>query len=128
MSLKSVIAFLFMASASLVGAQTLQTICSFNGPNGTHPQAALTLSSDGDFYGTTTGGGITNSDYPGGSGTVFKVRTNGVLTTLVFFDGTNGADPDAGLALGNNGNFYGTTYRGGSNYLGTVFNVTTNGV
>ena len=51
-------------------------------------------------------------------GTVFKVTTNGTLTTLVSFNGTNGAYPHAGLTLGNDGNFYGTTSQGGSNPVG----------
>jgi uncharacterized repeat protein (TIGR03803 family) len=119
LSLKSVIALLIMASASLVGAQTLQTLCSFNGTNGMKPNA-LTLGNDGNFYGTTYSGGITNSTHTNGYGTVFKVTTNGTLTTLVSFNGTNGTAPQAALTLGPDGNFYGTTY-------GTVFQVTTNG-
>ena len=62
-----------------------------------------------------------------GYGTVFKVTTNGTLTTLVSFNGTNGANPYAALTLGNDGNFYGTTSEGGSSGYGTVFKVTTNG-
>jgi uncharacterized repeat protein (TIGR03803 family) len=91
---------------------TLTTLVSFNGTNGMGPNA-LTLGSDGNFYGTT-------------SGKVFKMTTNGVLTTLVSFNGTNGASPN-GLTLGNDGNFYGTTAHGGSFNYGTVFKVTTNG-
>ena len=49
-----------------------------------------------------------------GMGTVFKVTTNGTLTTLVSFNHTNGANPHAALTLGNDGNFYGTTAYGGS--------------
>ena len=61
--------------------------------------------SDGNFYGTTYGGG-TN----GGYGTVFKISTNGALTSLYSFTGGNdGANPDAGLVQGSDGNFYGTT-------------------
>jgi uncharacterized repeat protein (TIGR03803 family) len=99
----------------------LTTLVSFDGSNGAFPFAGLTLGSDGNFYGTTSG------DYFG-PGTVFKVTTNGVLTTLVAFEGTNGANPYAGLTLGSDGNFYGTTYRGGDFDRGTVFKVMTNGV
>jgi uncharacterized repeat protein (TIGR03803 family) len=51
----------------------------------------------------------------------------GVLTTLVSFNGTNGINPQGGLVQGNDGNFYGVTEYGGTNRLGTVFQVTTNG-
>jgi uncharacterized repeat protein (TIGR03803 family) len=121
LSLMSTMAFLILASASLVGAQTLQTLLSFSNTNGAFPQAGLTLGTDGDFYGTTSLGGS------GGGGTVFKVTPNGVLTTLVSFVGTNGSYPTAALALGTDGNFYGTTQGGGSRGLGTVFTVTING-
>jgi uncharacterized repeat protein (TIGR03803 family) len=121
MPLISAIVLLIMASASLVGAQTLQTLCSFNNTNGAYPQAALTLGPDGNFYGTTAQGGSNND------GTVFKVTTNGTLITLVSFNYANGAAPTAALTLGNDGNFYGTTSQGGSYYDGTVFKVTTNG-
>jgi uncharacterized repeat protein (TIGR03803 family) len=101
----------------------LTSMVSFSGTNGADSQSGLTLGSDGSFYGTTVDGG-TNGDY----GTVFKVTTNGVLTSLLSFANTNGAYPYAGLTLASNGNFYGTTYLGGSNQLGTIFGMTTNGV
>ena len=107
---------------------TLTTLASFNSTNGFLPDAALTLGNDGNFYGTSELGGITNSSNPFGMGTIFQVMTNGTLTTLVSFNGTNGANPHAALTLGNDGNFYGTTEAGGSyNDNGTVFKVTTNG-
>ena len=115
-------------------AQTIQTIYSFNFTNGANPSGSLTLGNDGNFYGTTSQGGITNSTFPTGMGTVFKVTTNGGLTTLVSFANTNGAYPIAGLTLGNDGNFYGTTQLGGitntiaTSGMGTAFKVTTNGV
>ena len=133
--MKTKILFILLIALAVVAvklpAQSVQTLCSFNGTNGEFPQAALTLGRDGNFYGTTDEGGITNSTYPYGMGTVFKVTTNGALTTLVsFYYYTNGACPQAGLTLGNDGNFYGTTSWGGGsgNYYGTVFKVTTNGV
>lgn len=98
-------------------------LVSFSGTNGANPSAALVQGPDGNFYGTTYNGG-TNGDY----GTVFQVTTNGVLTSLVSFNNINGANPQGALALGPDGNFYGTTYNGGSNGMGTVFQVTTNGL
>ena len=51
-------------------------------------------SDDGNFYGTTLEGG-TN-----GEGTIFKLTTNGTLTSLFSFSGNNGAIPYAGLCSG----------------------------
>jgi len=49
------------------------------------------------------------------------LTTNGALTTLVNFNSTNGDSPNAGLTLGPDGNFYGTTLNGGSGHAGTIF-------
>jgi hypothetical protein len=44
---------------------------------------------------------------------VFKISTNGALTSLYSFTGGNdGANPTAGLVQGSDGNFYGTTPNG----------------
>jgi len=45
------------------------------------------------------------------------------FTTLVSFDGTDGANSTAGLIRATDGNFYGTTSEGGANNDGTVFQV-----
>jgi uncharacterized repeat protein (TIGR03803 family) len=60
---------------------------------------------------------------------VFKLSTNGALTTLHSFTfNGDGANPQATLVQGNDGNFYGTTSRGGTNGdNGTVFKIGTNG-
>src|SRR6185503_9384474 len=63
-----------------------------------------------------------------GFGTVYRMTPDGALTTLIQFSQANGAFPNAGLVQGNDGNFYGTTYSGGTANLGTVFKITTNGV
>ena len=47
-------------------AGALTTLVSFNGSNGSYPCAGLAQGSDGNFYGTTGGGGA------GGFGTIFK--------------------------------------------------------
>ncbi len=101
-------------------------LVNFVGTNGVGPQGALTVGPDSSLYGTTVNGGIY-----GDTGTVFKMTTNGVLTTLVSFDFNTGAAPGAGVTLGPDGNFYGTTSVGsssGTDSRGTVFRVTTNGV
>jgi len=112
-------------------AQTLTTIytfCSVTNANGQcldgrGPQVPLIQGSDGNFYGTTDGGG-TN-----GVGTVFRITPEGQLTTLYQFGGFfgDGREPFAGLAQGTNGNFYGTTFVGGTNDEGTVFTITPGG-
>jgi len=99
-------------------AGTLTTQVSFNLANGYNPSAGLLQGSDGNFYGTTAGGGA------GGGGTVFKMTPAGALTTLVSFHGTDGNSPQAPLVQGGDGNFYGTTTYGGAGGKGTVFQVT----
>lgn len=88
----------------------IHTLVSFTGSNGGSPEAALLQGKDGNFYGTTTFGGSTESATSYGKGTIFKVTPTGNLTTLVSFTGPeNGAYPQAPLILGQDGNFYGTT-------------------
>jgi uncharacterized repeat protein (TIGR03803 family) len=103
---------------------TLSTLSSFTGvgTSGEFPYGPLVLARDGNFYGTTIEGGTS------GLGTVFRVTTNGVVTTLVSFNNNNGALPYAGLVLGRDGNLYGTTSQGGANGYGTVFRMTTSGL
>ncbi len=102
---------------SAQGAYT--SLYSFTGSNdGGNPVAGLVKGNDGYFYGTTRAGG-TN----GGHGTVFRIATNGALTSLhSFADGNDGGRPAAALVQGGDGYFYGTTA------YGTVFKITTNGV
>ena len=94
----------------------------FAGSDGASPMAPLVQGSDGNFYGTTSGGGADS-----GSGTVFEITPTGTLTIITSFSGNNGAMPQAGLVIGSNGNFYGTTLANGSGDGGTVFEVTPSG-
>jgi uncharacterized repeat protein (TIGR03803 family) len=97
------------------------TLHSFEQTDGDNPITALVLGTDGNFYGTTQYGG----KHPN-FGTVFKITSSGKFTTLQDFDSTNGAYPYGGLIQATNGEFYGTTFAGGSSQAcsfgcGTVY-------
>jgi uncharacterized repeat protein (TIGR03803 family) len=114
---------------------------SFNGQDGAIPFGGLVQGKDGNFYGTTTQGGPSygdpNSVNGQGFGTIFKITTNGELTTLFNFNGTNGAYPYGPLMQGSDSRLYGVTLAGGAytNFFpqvdsagyGTLFQITTNG-
>jgi uncharacterized repeat protein (TIGR03803 family) len=75
---------------------------------------------DGNFYGTTLWGGGSN-----GYGIIFKVTPSGEETILQSLTNTNGgpANPAAGLTLGADGNFYGTSSGGGASPHGELIQV-----
>jgi uncharacterized repeat protein (TIGR03803 family) len=93
------------------------------GSDGEHPYAGVIQGSDGNFYGTTYQGGTS------GNGTVFKLTPSGTETVLYSFAGgsSDGANPEAGVIQGSDGNFYGTTLQGGASGLGIVFELTPGG-
>jgi len=97
-------------------------------PNGSWPYAGLTLGADGNFYGTTIAGGSISISGTNNTGTVFRLTTNGTLTTLVNLRAPTEAIRSAGWTVGKDGSFYGTTAYGGASNDGTVFRVTTNGL
>ena len=92
----------------------------FTGADGATP-GNLFAASDGNLY------GVTESQGAGGAGTVFRLDTSGVLTTLHAFAGADGAQPKGGLMEANDGNFYGTTGFGGANGGGTLYRLTPSG-
>lgn len=109
-------------------------VYSFDGNDGSYPQANLTLTPSGDLYGDVCCGGI--SQY----GTVFRLkppkpnRKTWTYSVAYFFQGApDGAGPAAGLILDGKGNLYGTTFLGGTatnlcgfqgvNGCGTVFQI-----
>ena len=120
----------FQVALNTLTVTTLYNFCSqVDGAgvctDGDFPNGGLIQDSDGNFYGTTYyGGGNTNS------GSVFKLTSSGVLTTLYDFCsvGTgscaDGNYPQMGLVVGTDGNFYGTTSSGGAFQSGTVFKIT----
>lgn len=60
----------------------------------------------------------------GNCGTVYRLALDGGLSVVHGFIRAQGCNPVGHLALGPDGDFYGTTYRGGSADLGTVYKVT----
>jgi uncharacterized repeat protein (TIGR03803 family) len=101
------------------------TLYSFVGypTDGGNPSARLVQGSDSSFYGTTEYDGTNNN------GTVFRISASGTYTNLYSFGSrpNDGAYPVAGLVLGSDGNFYGTTSSGGTSNNGTVFRISPSG-
>jgi uncharacterized repeat protein (TIGR03803 family) len=112
---------LCLLGSQIAAAQVFATIALFGQKNGANPiDEVLAQGLDGSLYGTTSTGGRY------GEGTIFKVGLKGDIVTLYSFcaDGKNcadGAGPHAGLVLGRDGEFYGTTRYGGEFGEGTVF-------
>jgi uncharacterized repeat protein (TIGR03803 family) len=108
---------------------TLTTLYSFcsqtNCTDGFYPLGGLVQAANGDFYGTTYGGGAN------GGGTAFKITPGGTLTTLYSFcsqtNCTDGGGLEAGLVQAADGDLYGTTYGYGAYGGGTVFKITPGG-
>jgi uncharacterized repeat protein (TIGR03803 family) len=127
--LLAIAAFFTAVAPGQSRAVNLTTLVSFNGTNGASPTTAgLIADANGNLFGTTVAGGNSTNCGGPGCGTVFEViKTSGgyasTPTTLVSFNGTNGASPTAGLTADANGNLFGTTNGGGANNCGTVFKV-----
>jgi uncharacterized repeat protein (TIGR03803 family) len=92
--------------------------------NGYEPNLP-TQGSDGNFYGTTQYGG----DPTCACGVVYKVTAGGKITVLHTFKGspTDGNRPIGVLVQGSDGDFWGTTYQGGSSGEGTIFKISVSG-
>jgi uncharacterized repeat protein (TIGR03803 family) len=97
-----------------------------NCADGTEP-STLVEGSDGNLYGVTYGGGANSQ------GSIFKVTTAGVLTTIHSFcakaNCPDGQNPGSQLWVGSDGNFYGSAPGGGnaSYSAGVVFKITPSG-
>jgi uncharacterized repeat protein (TIGR03803 family) len=127
----------------ITSSGTFTTLHTFDFTDGAELDGALVQANDGNFYGTTFLGGANDfcgTDNHQSCGTVFKMTPGGNVTTLYSFcsqGGTNCTDgeyPYAGLIQGTDGNFYGTTSAGGSEFrncggggCGTVFSITSGG-
>lgn len=112
----------FEIAKTTTGYAAPVTIANFDGTTAAYPFAGLVADANGDLFGTTANGGTSND------GTVFEIvkTTSGYTSTptiLVTFNGTNGANPNAGLIMDSNGSLFGTTEAGGASGAGTVFEV-----
>ena len=105
---------------STSGAFTV--VHNMQGIEGSSIVAPLLQGKDGNFYGVSYSGGVN------GFGTVFKLAGS-TLTILHQFANTNGSGiyPQYGLAQDTTGNLYGTTYQGGANSIGTLYEINTTG-
>ncbi|HZP24450.1 MAG TPA: choice-of-anchor tandem repeat GloVer-containing protein [Terriglobales bacterium] len=116
---------------------TFATIYSFQGDtDGSYPKAQVTFGPDGNLYGTTYAGGITDDC----CGTVYKLTYScrSVVCTWSesvlyrFQGGSDGSAPVGGIVFDSAGNIYGTTSTGGAGGCGTqgcgtVFKLTPSG-
>ena len=104
-------------------ASTLTTLIHFNTATGTGPSAGLIADGKGNLFGTTA-----NSGPNDGQGTVFEIvkTAHGYASTptvLVTFIGTNGGGSFAPVIADAHGNLFGTTFFGGANNKGVVFEI-----
>lgn len=118
LAITSVVLF---AARYVNAASTANALLSFNGSDGSGPNASVIFDSDGNLYGTTSGGGAY------GYGTVFKLvpGANGTWTETILHsfnrNGTDGANPGGALIWDSAGNLYGTASAGGADENGAVF-------
>jgi len=106
---------------------TLYSFCAeTNCVDGAEPVAALVEGTDGNFYGTTSGGGLNCPNFQIG-GAVFRITLAGSLTTLYSFcqlsNCADGGGPLGAVFQATDGNFYSTTVGDGTAFDGTVFSL-----
>ena len=94
------------------------------GADGGSGSAGRMILHNGQLYGVATTGGIS------GSGVVFALRPSAIreccFRTIYSFAGQpDGSFPYGALLFGRSGNIYGTTYYGGTNNIGAVYELCT---
>ncbi len=113
----------FELSPKVGGGWTEKILHNFNpnGKDGYNPYSGLVFDGSGNLYGTTYEGGT----YGGGIAFELTQTTGGAWTERIIHNfgvsGEDGLNPHASLILDIAGNLYGTTFYGGSNNSGTVF-------
>jgi uncharacterized repeat protein (TIGR03803 family) len=107
-----------------------KTLYTFKGgQDGQGPYGEVMFAPDGSLYGTTVDGG--NPNCPSGCGSVFNLKpAKKTWTETVLYDFQGNTDayyPTGSLAMDASGRLYGTTYLGGANGPGTVYELTHSG-
>ena len=126
---------LVVGGVRVVSGQTYEVIHDFGplfDPEPASPIGRLTLGPDGNFYGVSLfGGDATNCAL--GCGTVFRLESDGGVTTIhEFAGGADGQFPTGDLLLASDGNFYGVTSGDGdfvscAATCGAVYRIDTDG-
>ena len=92
--------------------------------HGARPAGGLVCDEDGTLYGTTAWGGKFDD------GLVFRMDPDGGdYTVMHYFNPAagEGSEPGRSLLVGSDGDLYGVSRSGGSNYVGTVFKLRRDG-
>jgi len=101
-------AIAFIIGPNVAEANTEQVLYNFQGePSGAQPNGGLIRDDEGNFYGTTYGGGTSNF------GTIFQMKRGRVKTLFSFGNFTDNAQPTCKLIRDAAGNLYGSAGRTG---------------
>jgi uncharacterized repeat protein (TIGR03803 family) len=126
----SLLVALILSFNLAVSAQTVTFVAGFTHTNGDGPAGSVIQGTDGNFYGTTSVGGVY------GHGNVFRVTPSGTITSIYAFcaqkNCPDGSYPYSSPILGSDGNLYGVVRYGGSDTRyeqgwGTIYKMTLSG-
>ncbi len=90
--------------------------------DGAFPWGPPILATDGNLYGTASGGGLN------GRGIVYKITTTGTFSVVYKFDVTHGYSPVAPPTQGTDGFLYIPVSQGGASFCGTIIQLSTSGI
>jgi len=117
---------LMLLSAPLSLGATYKVLYSFSGgTDGSILYGGVVLDRQGNLFGPTAGGG---QDL---AGTIYKLthEPGGIWTKTIIHDlnyQTEGGHPNGGMVFDQAGNLYGTTWSGGPQLVGTIFQLVPN--
>jgi uncharacterized repeat protein (TIGR03803 family) len=113
----------------LTGKGAESIVYEFTGrQDGGFPSGELIFGSNGALYGTTDYGGNDGTNgcaNRGGCGVVYRLSPRGAKLTVLhaFTSGSDGANPESALLIGQNGYLYGTAGFGGADNDGVAFRI-----